>query len=193
MRYTETISICWHSITGEKPEPKRDIIVKGTGANSVWQHCEYIAWENVPDELKRYDEYHVWAYVDEIKSVKSEGPILRGDEFITRDNVNYFAVVSVSQYIFDYDSDNYYENVIAEVTLKDGTKIPFDVPVFKDPKDICHPHTLFYNGNRYVIDIMPNNDDPTHKDNYRAVIRRCNGPESPVFVYGEVLAFYQEK
>ena len=42
MRYTETISIRWHSITGEKPEPKRDIIVKGTGANSVWQHCEYI-------------------------------------------------------------------------------------------------------------------------------------------------------
>lgn len=40
---------------------------------------------------------------------------------------------------------------------------------------------------------LPNNDDPTHKDNYRAVIRRCNGPESPVFVYGEVLAFYQEK
>ena len=191
MRYTETISICWHSITGEKPEPKRDIIVKGTGANSVWRPCDYIAWENVPDELKRYDEYHEWAYVDEIKSVKSDGSILRGDEFITRDNVNYFTVLSVSQYISDYE--HYYENVTAEVVLKDGTKIPFDVPVFKDPYDICHPHTLFYKGNRYVIDIMLNNDDPTHEENYRAVIRRCNGPESPVFVYGEVSAFYQEK
>lgn len=191
MRYTETISISWHTFAGEKPRPHKDIVVKRYGANTLFAPKDVITAENVPQALTRYDPHDEWAYADEIKDIKSDGSILRGDEFITRDNVNYFTVLSVSQYISDYE--HYYENVTAEVVLKDGTKIPFDVPVFKDPKEICHPHTLFYNGNRYVIDIMPNNDDPTHKDNYRAVIRRCNGPESPVFVYGEVLAFYQEK
>lgn len=193
MRYTETISISWHTFAGEKPRPHKDIVVKRYGANTLFAPKDVITAENVPQALTRYDPHDEWAYADEIKDIKSDGSILRSYEFITRDNVNYFTVLSVSQYIFDYDSDNYYENVTAEVVLKDGTKIPFDVPVFKDPYDICHSHTLFYNGNRYVIDIMLNNDDPTHKDKYRAVIRRCNGPESPVFVYGEVLAFYQEK
>lgn len=89
--------------------------------------------------------------------------------------------------------DGYYanphENVTAEVVLKDGTKIPFDVPVFKDALTACHPHTLFYNGNRYVIDIMPNKDNPAHKEKYRGVIRRCNGTEHPIFVYGNILTF----
>lgn len=194
MQYTETISIPWHTFADEKPRSNKDIVVKPYGANTFFAPKDIIHAEDVPQALMTHNKYDVWAYADEIKTLQTDGRILpdTGD-FITRDNVNYFAVISVSDYIFDYDPDNYYENVIAEVTLKDGTKIPFDVPVFKDPKEICHPHTLFYNGNRYVIDIMPNNDDPTHKDNYRAVIRRCNGPESPVFVYGEVLAFYQEK
>ena len=169
MRYTETISILWNTFADEKPRPNKDIVVKRYGANTFFAPKDIIPAGDVPQALTKYAPYDEWAYADEIKTIKSDGSILRGDEFITRDNVT------------------------AEVVLKDGTKIPFDVPVFKDPKDICHPHTLFYKGNRYVIDIMLNNDDPTHEEKYRAVIRRCNGPESPVFVYGEVSAFYQEK
>lgn len=191
MRYTETISISWNTFADEKPRPNKDIVVKRYGANTIFAPKDVIPAGDVLQALTKYAPYDEWAYADEIKSVKSDGSILRGDEFITRDNVNYFTVLSVSQYISDYE--HYYENVTAEVVLKDGTKIPFDVPAFKDPYDICHPHTLFYKGNRYVIDIMLNNDDPTHEEKYRAVIRRCNGPESPVFVYGEVSAFYQEK
>ena len=191
MRYTETISISWNTFADEKPRPNKDIVVKRYGANTFFAPKDVIPAGDVPQALTKYAPYDEWAYADEIKTIKSDGSILRGDEFITRDNVNYFTVLSVSQYISDYE--HYYENVTAEVVLKDGTKIPFDVPAFKDPYDICHPHTLFYKGNRYVIDIMLNNDDPTHEEKYRAVIRRCNGPESPVFVYGEVSAFYQEK
>lgn len=191
MRYTETISILWNTFADEKPRPNKDIVVKRYGANTIFAPKDVIPAGDVPQALTKYAPYDEWAYADEIKTIKSDGSILRGDEFITRDNINYFTVLSVSQYISDYG--HYYENVTAEVVLKDGTKIPFDVPAFKDPYDICHPHTLFYKGNRYVIDIMLNNDDPTHEEKYRAVIRRCNGPESPVFVYGEVSAFYQEK
>lgn len=187
--YTETISICWHSLAGEKPAPNRDIIVKHTGANSLLRPCDYIAAKNVPEDLKKlYDKYHEWAYADEIKSVQSDGRILPEADVITRENVASFAIVSVSCYLFDYEEP--YEKVTAEVVLKDGTKIPFDVPVFKDIKTICHPHTLFYGGNRYVIDIMPNKDDPTHhKEKYRGVIRKCNGLEHPIFVYGNILTF----
>lgn len=105
---------------------------------------------------------------------------------ITRDNVAYFAIVSVSCYLFDYEER--YEKVTAEVVLKNGIRIPFDVPVFTDIKTICHPHTLFYGGNRYVIDIMPN-DDKTHKAKYRGVIRQSYGQEHPVFVYGNIIVF----
>lgn len=107
--------------------------------------------------------------------------------YITRDNVAYFAIISVSCYLFDYKER--YEKVTAELVLKDGTKIPFDVPVFTDIKTICHPHTLFYGGERYVIDIMPNDDDKTHKAKYRAVIRQCYGPEHPIVVYGNIVVF----
>ena len=188
MRYTETISIQWHTLKGEKPAPNRSIIIKHTGSNVLWQHCEYIAAKNVSEEIKDYDEFHEWAYVDEIKSVQSDGKILSDkDDLLTQDNVSYFAIVSVSCELF-YDEEPY-ENVIAEVVMKDGTKIPFDVPVFKDALKACHPHTLFYKGNRYIIDIMPNDDDKTHKEKYRGVIRRCNGPEHPIFVYGNILTF----
>lgn len=187
MRYTETISIPWHTFAGEKPCPNRDIVVKRSGANAFFAPKDVITAENVPQALMKYDRYDEWAYADEIKSVHSDGRILPDtDDLITQDNVAFFAIVSVSCYLFDYEEP--YENVIAEVVMKDGTKIPFDVPVFKDAFQACHPHTLFYNGNRYVIDIMPN-DDKTHKDKYRGVIRRCNGPEHPIFVYGNILTF----
>lgn len=188
MRYTETISIPWHTFAGEKPCPNRDIVVKLAGANAFFAPKDVITAENVPQALTKYDRYDEWAYADEIKSVHSDGRILPDtDDLITQDNVSYFAIVSVSCYLFDYEEP--YENVIAEVVMKDGTKIPFDVPVFKDAFQACHPHTLFYNGNRYVIDIMPNDGDKTHKEKYRGVIRRCNGPEHPIFVYGNILTF----
>lgn len=188
MRYTETISIQWHTFAGEKPCPNRDIVVKRSGANAFFAPKDVITAENVPQALTKYDRYDEWAYADEIKSVHTDGRILPDtDDLITQDNVAFFAIVSVSCYLFDYEEP--YENVIAEVVMKDGTKIPFDVPVFKDALQACHPHTLFYNGNRYIIDIMPNDDDKTHKEKYRGVIRRCNGPEHPIFVYGNILTF----
>ena len=188
MRYTETISIPWHTFAGEKPCPNRDIVVKHYGANTFFAPKDLIHAEDVPQALTKYDRYDEWAYADEIKTLQTDGRILPDtDDLITQDNVAYFAIVSVSCYLFDYEER--YENVIAEVVLKNGTKIPFDVPVFTDIKTICHPHTLFYNGNRYVIDIMPNKDNPAHKEKYRGVIRRCNGIEHPVFVYGNILTF----
>lgn len=188
MRYTETISIPWHTFAGEKPCPNRDIVVKHYGATTLFAPIDLIHAEDVPRALTKYDRYDEWAYADEIKTLQTDGRILPDvDDLITQDNVAFFAIVSVSCYLYDYD--NPYENVIAEVVLKDGTKIPFDVPVFKDALQACHPHTLFYNGNRYIIDIMPNDDDKTHKEKYRGVIRRCNGPEHPIFVYGNILTF----
>ncbi len=188
MRYTETISIPWHTLAGEQPCPNRDIVVKLQGTNSYFSPKDIIHAEDVPQALTKYDRYAEWAYADEIKTLQTDGRILPDvDDLITQDNVSYFAIVSVSCYLFDYD--NPYENVTAELVLKDGTKIPFDVPVFKDSLTACHPHTLFYNGNRYIIDIMPNKDNPAHKEKYRGVIRRCNGPEHPIFVYGNILTF----
>ena len=188
MRYTETISIPWHTFAGEKPCPNRDIVVKHNGANTFFAPKDLIHAEDVPQALMKYDRYDEWAYADEIKTLQTDGRILPDtDDLITQDNVASFAIVSVSCCLLDYE--NPYENALAEVVLKDGTKIPFDVPVFTDIKTICHPHTLFYNGNRYVIDIMPNKDNPAHKEKYRGVIRRCNGIEHPVFVYGNILTF----
>ena len=188
MRYTETISIPWHTFAGEKPCPNRDIVVKHNGANTFFAPKDLIHAEDVPQALMKYDRYDEWAYADEIKTLQTDGRILPDtDDLITQDNVAYFAIVSVSCCLLDYE--NPYENALAEVVLKDGTKIPFDVPVFKDSLTACHPHTLFYNGNRYVIDIMPNKDNPAHKEKYRGVIRRCNGIEHPVFVYGNILTF----
>ena len=184
MRYTETISIPWHTLKGEKPAPNRSIIIKHTGSNVLWQHCEYIAAKNVPDEIKDYDEFHEWAYVDEIKSVHSDGKILPDTaDLITKDNADHFIVFAVSCYVFDYEEP--FERVYAEIVLKDGTKIPFDVPVFKDPKDACHVHSFLYKGNRYIIDIMPN-DNRSRKEAFRASIHRCNGPEHAV-IYGHVI------
>lgn len=188
MRYTETISIPWHTFAGEKPCPNRDIVVKHHGANTFFAPKDLIHAEDVPQALTKYDRYDEWAYADEIKTLQTDGRILPDtDDLLTQDNVAFFAIVSVSCYLFDYEEP--YENVIAEVVMKDGTKIPFDVPVFKDALTACHPHTLFYNGNRYVIDIMPNKDNPIHKEKYRGVIRRCNSLEHPVFVYGNILTF----
>lgn len=189
MRYTETISIPWHTFADEKPCSNRDIVVKLSGANTLFAPKDVIpAGEDVPQALTKYNPQDEWAYADEIKSVHSDGRILPDtDDLLTQDNVSHFAIVSVSDYLFNYEE--LYENVIAEVVMKDGTKIPFDVPVFKNAVNACHPHTLFYKGNRYVIDIMPNKDNPAHKDKYRGVIRRCNGPEHPIFVYGYILTF----
>ena len=36
MRYTETISIPWHTFAGEKPCPNRDIVVKHYGATTLF-------------------------------------------------------------------------------------------------------------------------------------------------------------
>ena len=36
MRYTETISIPWHTFAGEKPCPNRDVVVKLHGANALF-------------------------------------------------------------------------------------------------------------------------------------------------------------
>ena len=36
MRYTETISISWHTFAGEKPRPHKDIVVKRYGANTLF-------------------------------------------------------------------------------------------------------------------------------------------------------------
>lgn len=36
MRYTETISIPWHTFADEKPLPGKDIVVKLYGANTVY-------------------------------------------------------------------------------------------------------------------------------------------------------------
>lgn len=188
MRYTETISIPWHTFAGEKPCPDRDIVVKRSGANTLYAPKDIVHAADVPQALTKYDRYDEWAYADEIKTLQTDGRILPDvDDLITQDNIAFFAIVSVSCCLLDYE--NPYENVTAEVVLKDGTKIPFDVPVFKDALTACHPHTLFYNGNRYVIDIMPNKDNPAHKEKYRGVIRRCNGIEHPVFVYGNILTF----
>lgn len=77
MRYTETISIPWHTLKDEKPAPNRSIIIKHTGSK---QNCMYIAAKYVPEEIKDYDEFHEWAYMDEIKSVQSDGKILPDTE-----------------------------------------------------------------------------------------------------------------
>ena len=154
MRYTETISILWHTFAGEKPCPNRDIVVKRSGANAFFAPKDVITAENVPQALTKYDRYDEWAYADEIKSVHSDGNILPNtDDLLTRDNVAFFAIVSVSCYLFDYEEP--YENVIAEVVMKDGTKIPFDVPVFKDALQadakaigtIKSQHPIFVYGN----------------------------------------------
>jgi len=188
MRYTETISIPWHTFADEKPCPDKDIVVKLYGANTFFAPKDIIHAEDVPQALMKCNKYDEWAYADEIKSVHSDGRILPEADVLTRDKVASFAIISVSCYLFDYEER--YEKVTAEVVMKDGTRIPFDVPVFTDIRTICHPHTLFYNGNRYTIDIMPNKNDPAHKEKYRGVIHRCNGPEHPFPVYGNILTFY---
>lgn len=183
MRYTETISIPWHTFVDEKPLPGKDIVVKLYGANTVYSPKDIVHAADVPQALTRYNRYDEWAYADEIKSVKSDGNILRGDDLLTNSNADYFIVFAVSCYVFDYVEP--YERVYAEIVLKDGTKIPFDVPVFKDPKAICHAHSFLYKGNRYIIDIMPN-DNRSRKEAFRASIHRCNGPEHAV-IYGHVI------
>lgn len=72
MQYIETISIPWHTLKGEKPTPNRSIVIKHTGSNVLWQNCVYIAAKNVPEEINDYDEFHEWAYGDEIASVRVE-------------------------------------------------------------------------------------------------------------------------
>ena len=184
MRYTETISIPWHTLNGEKPCPNRDIVVKRSGANTLYAPKDIVHAADVPQALTKYDRYDEWAYVDEIKTVHSDGKILPDtDDLLTKDNADHFIVFAVSCYVFDYEEP--YERVYAEIVLKDGTKIPFDVPVFKDPKTICHAHSFLYKGNRYIIDIMPN-DNRSRKEPFRASIHRSNGPEHAV-IYGHVI------
>ena len=182
MRYTETISIPWHSLKDEKPAPGRDIVVKLYGANAFFAPKDIIHAEDVPQVLPKYNRYDEWAYVDEIKYVCSDGNILPGADVLTGDKVASFAIFAVSCYLLDYEKP--YERVYADIALKDGTKIPLDIPVFKDPREVCHAHPFLYNGNRYIIDIMPN-DDRSRKEAFRASIHRCNGPEHAV-IYGFV-------
>lgn len=42
---------------------------------------------------------------------------------------------------------------------------------------------------KMITGVWANTDNPAHKEKYRGVIRRCNGIEHPVFVYGNILTF----
>lgn len=81
MRYTETISISWHTFAGEKPRPHKDIVVKRYGANTLFAPKDIIHAEDVPQALTGYAPYDEWAYADEIKTIKSDGSILRDDVY----------------------------------------------------------------------------------------------------------------
>lgn len=67
---TETLIFKWHPIS-ERPSMHRDVIVKHTEANPVIHQCDYIAAGNLAD-LDRYDEFHEWAYVSELVSIRSD-------------------------------------------------------------------------------------------------------------------------
>lgn len=65
MRYTKTISIPWHNLNGEKPCPNRNIVVKRSGANTLYAPKDIVHAADVPQALAKYDRYDEWAYADE--------------------------------------------------------------------------------------------------------------------------------
>ena len=185
MRFTETITIPWRSINDEKPDHTRAVWVKPKDEGTFSRNLVYIPAN--PKYKPYYGKNHVWAYADEVTHLETDGAITNSVSIITQDSVKVFTIFAIHFYV-DCDINNPIKRVNATITLKDGTVIPFDVPYFKDKKEICHPHRFMYNGNAYVIDILPN-DPHFNQQSHRAVIRRCWGPESPVQVNGFIVQF----
>lgn len=185
MRFTETITIPWRSISDEKPDHSRAVWVKPRDTDTFSRNLVYIP-EN-PAYKPYYGNNRVWVYADEVAHLETDGAIVSNVPIITQDSVKVFTVFAI-HYFVDCDINNPIKRVNATITLKDGTVIPFDVPYFKDKKEICHPHRFIYNGNAYVIDILPNSPHFSH-DFYRAVIRRCWGEKHPIYLNGYIATF----
>ena len=75
----------------------------------------------------------------------------------------------------------------AYIQLIDGTSIPFQVPLFKDPDEICNrPFTFQYNDRDYTIAIA-RNADASYAARFVATI---SGGDSTVTVYGHMQSYY---
>lgn len=75
----------------------------------------------------------------------------------------------------------------AYIQLMDGTSIPFQVPLFKNPDEICNrPFRFQYNDRDYTISIA-RNEDTSHDARFVATI---SGGNSSMTAYGHMQSYY---
>lgn len=74
MRFTETITIPWRSISDEKPDHSRAVWVKPLGTGTFSRNLVYIPAN--PKYRRYYGNNHVWAYADEVTYLETDGEIV---------------------------------------------------------------------------------------------------------------------
>lgn len=70
MRFTETITIPWRSISDEKPDQSRAVWVKPRDTDTISRNLVYIPAN--PKYKPCYGNNHVWVYADEVTYLETD-------------------------------------------------------------------------------------------------------------------------